>query len=179
MFDIEVEFSKLWSAYDGKLLCGNSTRKGSKTNALKAYKAKVKDQLKADKILFALVEQKKFHTKEVNKGEFVPNFPMVSVWLNQDRFDTEIDKEPTPQEKIKNIVVCSVEGCQNEVRGPRFNVCFNHVSNNHEQKEKVMKTLRDNGLMKRKDETREEWIQRMKAQAKINVNKVYDKVGQV
>jgi hypothetical protein len=175
-FNPEIEFSKLWVAYDGKVLCGNSSKKGSPENALNSYKKKIKDQVFADKVLFALIEQKKHHVKEVAKGEFVANFPMVSVWLNQSRWSIEIDKEPTHEERSKNIAICCVEGCQNEVRGPKFDVCFNHVSNNPQQKEKVIQTLRESGLMKTKSESREEWIERMKKQAKLNINKIHDRV---
>ncbi len=188
MFDVEVEFNKLWYAYDSRALRGTDDKKlidkGSRTGALKKYKIKVKSLETANKWYFALVEQKKYHIKCKELNEWVPRFPAVVVWINKDRWDNEI----TDIKDLKNDVEtiervslgeCSIEGCNREIHGPLFNECSHHVSNTPERKKKVVQWFRDNDLMKRKDETREAFINRCKVQAKESAGRMNKRVSNV
>ena len=82
-FNPVIEFAKFWECFDTKELYITSSRKGVKSKCLDVYKKHVKDQQKADVVLFALVEHKKHYQKCIELGIETKGFHQgVSPWLN-------------------------------------------------------------------------------------------------
>ena len=94
-----MDFDTLWKTYPMDLC----SRKGSKKEALKSYDKLMKG-LEAEeaekmhsKILTGLREWMRYDRSEVKQNRFVPKWPMVSTWLNQERF--ELDDIPQSGDK--------------------------------------------------------------------------------
>jgi len=176
-FDADLEFSKFWDCYDGRLLCGTNSKKGAKSQALKVYKKKVKDQNFATYALNALIAQKKQHAIFKRKSEkdqsfWVPNFPMVSTYINQERWDTELDdlsEAESNSKRISELSKCSIAGCDEEVHGQKFKECSHHTTANGKFKNEMINNLKKMGVMKLKDETMPDYIERCKKAAKIGI----------
>lgn len=185
-FDVVIEFAKFWEAYDKKALDITSSRKGVQSKCLDTYKKYVKTQVKADLLLFALIEQKKHYRKTVDMGLQKPGyFPGANPWLNGRKWEQELDdiddlkRLINPDEShpytAKELDKCNVEGCHNEVHGKKYNQCVNHIAVTNEFKSNVIGGLKKNGLMKMKSETREEWIGRLRNQIDIDINRMKER----
>lgn len=120
------DFDMFWATYPSDL-CGGSRNKGAKGEAKKRWE-KIKDP---EKVMESLRAQIRYDKAAKKKGEFVSRWPMASTWLNQERWDCEIDshyelnRRSEEREKAK---VCEVEGCENETHGPKFQLCTTHTA---------------------------------------------------
>lgn len=185
-FDIVVEFAKFWECFDTKDLRITNSRKGVKSKCFNTYKKYVKDQEKADLLLFSLIEQKKNFIKCKELEIWVPEFSGVNPWLNGAKWEQELDniedlKRLTVEDKSKpheskKLDNCNVEGCSREIHGPKFKKCYYHIAVTSEFKRQVKDRLIENGLMKLKSETVEEWVGRLRVQAKKDINRLKGKI---
>ena len=179
-FDVDLEFSKFWDCYDGRLLCGANSKKGGKSQALKSYKRKVKDQEFATKLLNALIAQKKQHAifkkkAETDQSFWVPNFSMVSTYINQEKWDTELDDLNEAGDESKRraaLSKCNIPGCDEEVHGQKFKQCSHHTTANGKFKNELLNGLKSRGLGKLKSESTEEWIARLKEANHGGISKI-------
>ena len=108
-----------WQTYPKDLLHG---KRGAKEGAFKTKLKNLKPE-KRDEILASLREQIRYYRKLKNSGEHETKwcFPMVSVWVNQNRWSEEIDSHYELQEKIRaESRQCK---CGKEVLGPKFTEC--------------------------------------------------------
>ena len=178
-FDIVIEFAKFWEAFDVKDLDITNSRKGVKSKCLVTYKKYVKDQTKADKLLFSLIEQKKHYRKCVSMGIEKPGyFPGVNPWLNGAKWEQELDdvedlkrlqgKSDDNMYVERELEKCCIPDCKKQVHGPKFDKCSKHITVTDEFKKEVVDGLAKRGLMKRKSESRSEWINRLKEHTDIN-----------
>lgn len=140
-------FATFWGVYNGKKLCGNSTKKGPKTKALESAKRKVKTKEKAKVIIDALRAQIRYHEECKRKGDWQPNFPMVMTWVNQERWSTEIDSHSDIQDKrINPSKQCAEPGCNKPVIGPRYPSCAFHETYTEEVQQEEREWLARHGL---------------------------------
>ena len=115
--ELEAFFKKLWFEYPSDL-CHN--KKGSKVAAKNAAK-KLKPE-EYEGILFSLSELIRFDRKDPKPDRW----PHVSTWLNQAYYDRDIDIQEQ-RAKIE-LALCSVEGCENDVHGPAYDKCCDHLA---------------------------------------------------
>lgn len=185
-FNAVIEFSKFWECFDTKQLYITSSRKGVKSKCLDVYKKHVKDKQKADVVLFALVEHKKHYQKCIELGIETKGYHQgVAPWLNGKKWETELDdiedlKALAVDDKSRpyvprELAKCSVEGCQHQILGPKFKQCSEHIGASPRFKKKVVEWLKDKNLMKVKSESKEEWIIRLRAQCKNDINRLKER----
>ena len=111
-------FLRFWSMYDKKYTDNCSPKKGSKAKAKRAAKNCLKRALKdrhcaTDEDFYtlannALSAQKKYWDDAQRLKKWMPNFPHVSTWFNDDRWDIDLDshaelrevKDGTPRPKV-------------------------------------------------------------------------------
>lgn len=169
-----------WPTYDSKY-CGGSAKKGPKSKPLTILESKIKKivaienktmESACNDVLLALQAQIKFYNDAQAKGEWQANFPMVSTWVNQERWSIEIESHSELKARHESKT-CHYHDCDKETHGPRFNYCTKHLTHTTQFKQEVKASLVKNGLMKKKGETPIEWQQRLrnyilKAQEKID-----------
>lgn len=123
------EFERFWGSYGGRNaeLCDGPRHKGSKTKAMEAWSKHVGDP---KEVLLAVEAQSRYDKAAKARGKWVPRWPMVVTWLNQHRWDCEIDShERLNQESTaKETKQCEVEGCREPVHGPAFKKCAKHLT---------------------------------------------------
>ena len=103
-------FEIFWYSYDKKYTDNCTPKKGAKPlakraarNALNRYKKDTKKELEnfikeCDLALFA---QKKYWDEAILLSKWMPNFPMVATWFNQERWGIELDSHAELKESIK------------------------------------------------------------------------------
>jgi len=86
-FNFDQWFETFWQCYSSRFCSGD---KGPKKKAKEAAAKKVKDAQIAKKCDLALEAQKRFYLIKKKRAEFVPNFPQVTKWFNQEYWTKEI-----------------------------------------------------------------------------------------
>lgn len=72
---------------------------------------------------------------------------MASSWIFQMGWDDEIPGLDQVQEELpQNNVICSEPGCKNNVHGPRFDHCINHLPTDDPLVGKLRNYAKENGL---------------------------------
>jgi len=82
-FDVDFYFDQFWSEYPVKV---------GKAAAKTKFKAKCKNQKTFDALINGLNEYNKLWSMIGKTGEFIPNPPHPTTWLNQERWNDEIKK---------------------------------------------------------------------------------------
>ena len=175
-FNVVIEFAKFFEAFNAKELYITNSRKGTKTAGLKTYKKYVKDQVKADLLLFALINQKKHQKICIDLGiQKAGYFKGISPWLNSSQWDLELDdiedlKRLSGNTEVKpygdiTLEQCSVTSCRNQVHGSKFKQCSEHITVTPKFKAHVKNSLKKRGLWKLKVESHDEWIGRLKTKS--------------
>ena len=118
-----TDFSDFWDMYPSDL-CRGSKNKGGRGKAEESWSKHVKEP---EKVILALQAQIKYDRDAQNKGEDVDRWPFASTWLNQGRWDVEIESHAELQQRYEGKY-CSVEGCPDLTHGPRFEYCAHHLN---------------------------------------------------
>jgi len=84
--DYSEEFKNLWSIY-GKL---NGAKKAYSYKVYQARKKKKPDMPPVEDIISSIKAQIKDTERKRNRGQFVPEWPHLSTWINQDRWTDEV-----------------------------------------------------------------------------------------
>lgn len=152
-------FDLIWETYPTDLC----VRKGSKKEAKKSYDKIINglDDEKAEemgnKIITGIREWIRHDRGEKKRGEFVPRWPMVTTFLNQERWSLEDipqsdSKQPTYERKCE----C---GEPTEI----LNQCWSCREQKHPPDYSLQKTrLRDIGLTIQQGESRQDYNRRCK-----------------
>lgn len=82
LFDIEDAFQVFYKKYPI-----HKKRK----DAFKSFSKAIKSTKKLDEVMEALENQINFYNHKKNNKEFVAEFPMPSAWINQERWDDEVE----------------------------------------------------------------------------------------
>lgn len=137
-----------WGTYNWKHIgMDGSAQKGPRSKALEIAKRKVRSREKAQEILTSLREQIRFREHMVKLGNKQARFPMVTVWLNQERWSTEIDSySETREAALKPAKQCSTPGCNKPVIGPRYPSCAFHETYTEEVQREERDWLARHGL---------------------------------
>ena len=118
-----TDFADFWDMYPSDL-CRGSKNKGGRGKAEESWNKHVKEP---EKVILALQAQIKYDRDAQNKGEDVDRWPFASTWLNQGRWDVEIESHADLQQRYEGKY-CSVEGCPDLTHGPRFEYCAHHLN---------------------------------------------------
>ena len=120
---IDETFDKFWFAFPTDLCRG---KRGGKANALKAWKKINPDQAE----FYRIMENMKAQIRHDRKDSDSYRWPFVSSYLNQARYDDVIESEVDRKERV-DLKTCCIEDCSNDVHGPAFKHCAEHVKNAH------------------------------------------------
>lgn len=101
------------------------------TGQPKAPARKAWEKLKCTEDLFneirlSIQAQVRYRADAKQQGEFVPDWPMPSTFINQRRWEVDIPSHAELKER-HSLKTCTVEGCQYPVYGSRFSLCEDHV----------------------------------------------------
>ena len=121
----EEQFNALWLAYPSDLC---NKKRGGKQNALKAFKKINPDE----KEFYRMMENMKAQVRADRKEKEPYRWPFVSSYLNQARYDDAIESEIDRKERV-DLKTCCIDGCGNDVHGPAFRQCADHVENAHSE----------------------------------------------
>jgi len=147
----EKDFGLFWSTYPSDLC----NRKGSRKVAEQKW-----DKLDAEvqqQILVNLRELMRVDRKLKKMGEFVAKWPMVSTWLNQERWQDIVDIRQSEDMPVE----CSKCACGQPTNIGRLCwTCYEKLNPTDFTLQKA--ALRNAGLTKREGETRQEWNLRCK-----------------
>lgn len=121
------EFDRFWNMYGGSHadLCDGTRNKGPKSKALESWKKNVSDP---GVVILAMEAQVRYDKAKKAKGKWVPRWPMVATWLNQRRWDCEIESHEELNAISQEVKTCAIEGCNEVTHGPRFKLCSNHLA---------------------------------------------------
>lgn len=114
-------------------------------------------------IMLAVDVQKRYRQEAEAAGEFLPPWKHPSTWLNQECWLDEVPSVAALKERQK-LAQCSVSGCMNEIHGPSFRVCAEHVSDTMGYTLILKRYMMDNGLWKLENESMQEWRERCRTQ---------------
>ena len=102
-------FEKFWAMYDKKYTDNCSPKKGSKTKAKRAAQNALKRALRSKQMATEqefcemctreLDSQKRYWDDAKRLKKWMPNFPHVSTWFNDERFSMELDSHAELREK--------------------------------------------------------------------------------
>lgn len=106
----DMWFEVFWYSYDKKYTDNCTPKKGAKPlakraarNALNRYTKDTKKGI--DEFIkecdMALLAQKKYWDEASLLNKWMPNFPMVATWFNQERWGIELDSHAELKESIK------------------------------------------------------------------------------
>jgi len=156
--------STLWLTYP-RSLCN---RIGAKSLALASAKSKIKDEADANKVLSALREQIRYYSKIKKTGAHGSEWkmPMLSTWLNGERWTDEIPSHyELKQKQAKEFCTC---GEVTVIRDQCLD-CYNKQYGIEDWREKMIWDYYvKNKLGQQPDETREVWAARLKQRARLN-----------
>ena len=144
-------FEQFWAQYPKRV---------GKGAARSAWEKRVNDDEDlVKKITLALEAQKRYRRFAENNGEFVPPWKHPSTWLNQECW---LDEIPSTQQIVekKKLATCSIAGCTNEIHGPKFKTCAEHIEPTVIGKDLLQAWMVEHGLWKNPDESVEAWQQR-------------------
>lgn len=112
------------------------------------------------KIVLAIDAQIRHRRRLHESNQFCPDWPHPATWLNQQRWLDELSSVET--NTTKNTRTCECGKDATIIRG-RNNYCARCFVNKFTPNKKVIyERLKESGLAKRKDETREQYNQRCK-----------------
>jgi len=176
-FNAEEAFDLFWDEYDKALTGGLSSGKGVRKKALTSFKRKVTSAKKAGLVLSKFRMQRDEWLRNKKGDEWQANFPHVSTYLNQERWETEVDAPQTQQARRSELQECSEPNCRDKVAGPAFDECERHLNRPAREKEKaeLIDWMKENKLMKRKSETNDQWRQRMRESARQGFREMLNK----
>ena len=122
---MDDDFSRFWNMYGGRdaRLCEGVKNKGPRGKALESWK---KNVVEADKVILALEAQVRFDEAAKKAGKWVSRWPMAVTWLNQSRWDCEIESHEALRAQTE-VRLCKIEGCEEPVLGPRYRLCATHL----------------------------------------------------
>ena len=124
------DFDQFWNMYGGRdaKLCEGTKNKGPKGKALESWKKNVENVVEPEKVLLALEAQVRFDKAAKAAGKWVSRWPMAVTWLNQNRWDCEIESHEQLQTQTREAKQCEMEGCNEPVLGPRYKLCSTHLT---------------------------------------------------
>lgn len=131
-------FENLWVKYGAEEGMSNA-QKGSKTKAWQSWEKRVKAFMKsnegADEQAFAQHVWRGYEAQRQNRralksaNQFVPHLTMVTTWLNQERYDQELDIPTSEAKRMATQHHCHVNACGERVIGLTYegkSVCKTH-----------------------------------------------------
>jgi hypothetical protein len=121
---INIWFNTFWTSYPADLCNG---KRGGKVPGLKAFKKVATSEDEFNRILANMKAQIKADRSEKDPYRW----PFVSSYLNQCRFDDYI--MPVNDIERQELKTCKENGCRQDVHGPSFDVCSEHVPNAHRE----------------------------------------------
>lgn len=133
----ENNFDLFWSLFPADL-CRGAKNKGGKGKARESWDKHVKDP---EMVVSALQAQIRYDRDAKNKGEDVMRWPFASTWLNQSRWDVEIESHAELQQRHE-AKFCH---CGRETHGPTFNECAFHLNFDANGKFKIRTGTTENG----------------------------------
>lgn len=146
---------KLWPAYPSDLTEG---KKGSRGEALKCIIRKAPSDEELERILRNLEAQKKYDRALKESGGFVYRWPFMSTYINQMRYDDEIQGAHS---ELKKQDLSKCEKCDREVHGPKFKFCTEHLAESTDTgREKRIEALKRAGLYIEPGESKQEYFNR-------------------
>lgn len=159
---IDDLFDRFWSVYPRKVAKGTAKRAWDKT-----FKGMERTEAEAltNQITLAIEAQQRYRRHAEEHKEFMPDWKHPATWINGqcwlDEIPSHAELTAKHQEKI-----CAEEGCETPVHGPHFTLCTYHLSTSGDNFEQVRDFYRRNGLGRKPEESRDEWLARLKATAK-------------
>ncbi len=163
--ETEVWFlEQFWPTYPDDL-CGGARNKGSRGLALKKAIQLAPDEQERNRILSALQAQIRHDRIARSNGYELSRWPYCVTYLNQRRYDDEI--ESTVEVMTKggvHVQICAKDGCDNETQGagvPFCNRCNEPLADPVMYQMRI-DMLKELGLRKTKSESFHEFAVRCK-----------------
>jgi hypothetical protein len=153
----DIEFSTFWETYPVDLC----NRRGSKKKAELIY-----DKLDDDVKKRAIVNMRELMRVDralKKAGEFVPKWPMVTTWLNGERWEDIADIRQSADMPKGDTRTCSTDGCNGPVEWKTICWrCYDKLVNPdyHKKMQELANENRRTGCDIRADETPHEWYLR-------------------
>lgn len=170
-----VSETKLLNDYFEEFWAIFPNRKGKKA-AFKAFEkaCKGEDVAEFTKMICLAVEAQQRYRKEAQgHGEFIPNWKMPATWLNAGCWDDEIKSHAELKQIAEPLSVCCVEGCNDQVHGPKFDKCCYHYSRDtqHSSNTVTFDDLRAAVLPREQGEPISDYLQRCKQRYQGSIGK--------
>jgi len=151
-FDLNTWFREIfWPTYP-KDLCQN--KKGSKTvtwDKINKYKLSETECLT---IMKNLNDHIRHDRAQINKGLEVDRWPLAQTYVNQRRFDDELEGDISGKATTTKLPECKKEGCTAEVHGQGYPFCGDHLPPPETPVLKLLREhYRDSGMMQREGES--------------------------
>ncbi len=147
---------RLWPAYPADLAAG---RKGSRGEAIKSLIKINPDDDELERIFRNMEAQKAFDRASQKTGEFVPRWPYLVTYLNQRRYDDEIEVSHSELGQHQRADSCIK--CGGQTHGPRFDLCTDHLAESLDTgRERRIQALKDAGMFIRPGEARHDYFRR-------------------
>lgn len=129
-----------------------------------AWKKAIKDEDKEEfttMVVLAIDAQKRERRAKQNKGIWMADWPMPATWLNQGRWDDEIDSSDHIEKEAKKYT-CE---CGKEGRYPAIGKlwCARCYTNKFTKGLDQLKAFMPDEMRKLKSETKEDWLKRHKS----------------
>lgn len=159
---------ELWQHYP-RDLCN---RIGSKSKALISVKAKVKNRDLANKIMASLREQILYYRKVKKSGAHGAEWkmPMLSTWLSGERWTDEIGSHSDLASKR------AAKNCECGAEVDISNLCwtcYDRTTGIKDWREDILwKYFTDNNLHIQPNESKEAWIERLRARSRLGYRKI-------
>ena len=154
-----TDFTVFWSTYPADLC----NRKGSRKKAEIIWD-KLTTEIQ-DQILVNMRELMRVDRKCRKAGEFVPRWPMVTTWLNGERWEDITDIKQSHEMPATEKTKCNC-GAFAEVRGGEcFNCFYKRTGLKKENDSFLNGHLIKIGFGRREGETRAEWNKRCREHA--------------
>lgn len=153
--------NEFWPAYPGKLTRnkhGNRDNKGSRAYGLQACLklTNIASHEERIRILGNLKAQVRYDMQDPD----CTRWPMVSSYLNQKRFDDEIQSMSELRERTEHK---QCRKCKQETLGPKYDLCAVHFYEEHDpHREARARSLQAMGLVQDPHETDHEYGKRCK-----------------
>jgi len=158
----------LWPIYP-RDLCN---RIGAKSLALQSAKSRIKDECDALKVLASLQEQIRYYRKLKKTGAHGSEWkmPMLSTWLNGERWTDEIPSHyELKQKQAKAFCEC---GEQTAICNQCL-TCYNKQHGIEDWREKkIWEYFIKNKLAQQVNENRDVWLARLRQQARAGLRMI-------
>ena len=105
-------------------------RLSPKSNSKVKFKEYVLRDNKPDnelRIIFVAIQQQRKMWERQSRIEKVVGIPNLSSWYNAGRWDDDITSD-NPERPVTQLKTCTVEGCNNDVHGPAYDKCCDHLA---------------------------------------------------